>query len=71
MTTETIGELHDDLEAAALAIEDAAYDLFIVSTKKSHEIPKETLELIRNLHNHADRLRGYMDEVKSGKIVRR
>lgn len=70
MTQETIEDLRAGLEAAALAIEDAAYDLFLVSTKVSSEIPTETVDKIRRLHEHADQLKVYVEELKAGRIVR-
>lgn len=54
--------------AAAVAIEDAAYDLFLASKHISHASYPEAMEKIRGLNGHADRLKAIADEVGIGRI---
>ncbi|MNJ19068.1 hypothetical protein D3C77_133850 [compost metagenome] len=63
-------ELRRDLKDAASALEDAARDLF--REAKSYAEPEfvEAMEKIGKLHEHADALRTYAEEVKAGQIAR-
>ncbi|WLH49780.1 hypothetical protein [Pseudomonas tolaasii] len=61
-------QLQIELKAAAAAIEDAAYDLFLASKHVSHASYPGAMEKIRVLNGHADRLKAIADEVGLGHI---
>lgn len=63
-------DLRRDLKSAALALEDAAHDLFKMAKQYGDAELVATMEKIERLHVEADRLSGYADEVKAGRIVR-
>ena len=63
-------ELRRDLKAAAFSLEDAALDLFRVAKQRGDSGLLEAMETIERLHEQADRLKAYADEVKAGVITR-
>ena len=63
-------QLQRELMAAAVALEDAACDLFLASQHVSHLNYSATLQKIQGLNGHADRLKTLADEVKDGRISR-
>jgi hypothetical protein len=63
-------ELRRDLKAAAFSLEEAALDLFRVAKQRGDAELLEAMETIGKLHEQADRLTAYADEVKARRIVR-
>ena len=63
-------ELRRDLKAAAFSLEEAALDLFRVAKQRGDADLLEAMETIERLHEQADRLKAYADEVKAGVITR-
>ncbi|MBV7523423.1 hypothetical protein KW834_03255 [Pseudomonas sp. PDM29] len=63
-------ELRRDLKAAAFSLEEAALDLFRVAKQRGDAELLEAMETIEKLHEQADRLTAYAEEVKAGRIVR-
>lgn len=63
-------ELRRDLKAAAFSLEEAALDLFRVAKQCVDQGLLEAMETIERLHEQADRLKAYADEVKAGVITR-
>lgn len=63
-------ELRRDLKAAAFSLEEAALELFRLAKKRGDTELLVAMETIEKLHEQADRLTAYADEVKAGRIVR-
>ncbi|APC14580.1 hypothetical protein BLL42_02085 [Pseudomonas frederiksbergensis] len=63
-------ELRRDLKAAAFALEEAALEMFRLAKQRGDTELLEAMETIEKLHEQADRLTAYADEVKAGRIVR-
>ena len=63
-------ELRRDLKAAAFSLEEAALDLFRVAKQRGDADLLEAMETIERLHEQADRLKAYADEVKTGVITK-
>ncbi|WP_408598393.1 hypothetical protein [Pseudomonas sp. PLMAX] len=63
-------DLRRDLKSAALALEDAAQDMFRMAKQYGDTELLAAMEKIERLHVEADRLNGYADEVKDGRILR-
>ncbi|SEI17084.1 hypothetical protein [Pseudomonas asplenii] len=63
-------QLRRDLKEAAAILDDAAQDLF--REAKTYAEPEflAAMERIEKLHGCIDKLAGYADEVKAGRIVR-
>lgn len=68
--TKTNQNLLRDLKSAAVALEDAAHDMFKMAKQFGDAELLTTMQKIERLHVDADRLNGYADEVKGGRIVR-
>jgi uncharacterized protein (UPF0335 family) len=62
--------LRRDLKSAALALEDSAQDMFRMANQYGDAELLAAMQKIERLHEEADRLKGYADEVKDGKILR-
>ena len=67
--TKSNQELHRDLKAASLAIEEAAHDLFGAAKQCSEVELKTAMQKIEKLHKLADRLIAHADEVQAGRIA--
>ncbi|CAG8866461.1 hypothetical protein [Pseudomonas fluorescens] len=63
-------ELRRDLKAAAYSLEEAALEMFRLAKQRGDTELLEAMETIEKLHEQADRLTAYVDEVKVGRIVR-
>lgn len=63
-------QLRRNLKAAAFSLEEAALDLFRVAKQRGDADLLEAMETIERLHEQADRLKAYADEVKVGAITR-
>ncbi|VVO21999.1 hypothetical protein [Pseudomonas fluorescens] len=63
-------QLRRDLKAAAFALEEAALEMFRMERQRGNTELLEAMATIVKLHEQADRLRSYADEVKAGRIVR-
>jgi len=63
-------ELHRDLKAAAFALEEAALEMFRLAKQRGDTELLEAMETIEKLHERANRLTAYADEVKAGAISR-
>ncbi|MNC49840.1 hypothetical protein D3C75_990490 [compost metagenome] len=63
-------ELRRDLKAAAFSLEEAALELFRLAKQRGDAELLEAMETIEKLHEQADRLTAYADEVKAGMVVR-
>ena len=63
-------ELRRDLKAAAFSLEEAALELFRLTKQRGDAELLEAMETIEKLHEQADRLTAYAEEVKAGRIVR-
>ncbi|WP_223515753.1 hypothetical protein [Pseudomonas sp. GL-R-26] len=63
-------ELRRDLKAAAFSLEEAALEMFRLAKQRGDAELLEAMETIEKLHEQADRLTAYADEVKAGRIVR-
>lgn len=63
-------QLRRDLKEAAALLEEAAHDLFRVAKRCDEAGFLAVMEKIAELHEQADKLAGYADEVKAGRIVR-
>lgn len=63
-------ELRRDLKGAAFALEEAALEMFRLAKQRGDTELLEAMETIEKLHERADRLTAYADEVKLGRIVR-
>ncbi|KPU62174.1 hypothetical protein AN403_6225 [Pseudomonas fluorescens] len=63
-------ELRRDLKAAAFSLEEAALELFRLAKQRGDAELLEAMETIEKLHEQADRLTAYAEEVKAGRIVR-
>ena len=63
-------ELRRDLKAAAYSLEEAALEMFRLAKQRGDTELLEAMETIEKLHEQADRLTAYADEVKAGRIVR-
>lgn len=68
--TKTNQDLRRDLKSAALALEDAAHDMFKIAKQYGDSELIAAMEKIERLHFEADRLSAYADEVKAGRILR-
>ncbi|AWY39030.1 hypothetical protein DKY63_03515 [Pseudomonas putida] len=68
--TKTNQVLRRDLKSAALALEDAAQDMFRMAKQYGDAELLAVMHKIERLHEEADRLNGYADEVKDGRILR-
>ncbi|MBV7550398.1 hypothetical protein KW849_29425 [Pseudomonas sp. PDM26] len=64
-------ELRRDLKAAAFSLEEAALEMFRLAKQRGDTELLEAMEMIEKLHEQADRLTAYTDEVKAGRIVRK
>lgn len=64
-------ELRRDLKAAAYSLEEAALEMFRLAKQRGDTELLEAMETIEKLHEQADRLTAYADEVKAGRIVRK
>ncbi|PBJ02068.1 hypothetical protein [Pseudomonas sp. ACN5] len=63
-------ELRRDLKESAFSLEEAALDLFRMAKQRGDTELLEAMETIERLHEQADRLTAYAEEVKVGRIVR-
>lgn len=63
-------ELRRDLKAAAFDLEEAALEMFRLAKQRGDTELLEAMETIEKLHEQAERLTAYADEVKTGRIVR-
>lgn len=63
-------ELHRDLKTAAFALEEAALEMFRIAKQRGDAELLESMDTIEKLHEQADRLTAYAEEVKAGRIVR-
>jgi hypothetical protein len=63
-------ELRRDLKAAAFALEEAALEMFRIAKQRGDTELLEAMETIEKLHEQADRLTAFAEEVKAGRIVR-
>ena len=63
-------ELRRDLKTAAFSLEEAALEMFRLAKQRGDTELLEAMETIEKLHEQADRLTAYADEVKAGRIVR-
>jgi len=63
-------ELRRDLKAAAFSLEEAALELFRLAKQRGDAELLEAMETIEKLHEQADRLTAYAEEVKARRIVR-
>jgi hypothetical protein len=63
-------QLRRDLKEAAAQFDDAAQDIFREAKTKAEPEFLAAMEKIGKLHECLDRLAGYADEVKAGRIVR-
>jgi hypothetical protein len=63
-------ELRRDLKAAAFSLEEAALEMFRLAKQRGDTELLEAMETIEKLHEQADRLTAYAEEVKAGRIVR-
>ncbi|MGH8388625.1 MAG: hypothetical protein ACRESJ_24630 [Pseudomonas sp.] len=68
--TKTTQDLRRDLKSAALALEDAAQDMFRMAKQYGDAELLAAMQKIETLHVEADRLNGYAEEVKDGRILR-
>lgn len=68
--TKTNQDLRRDLKSAALALEDAAQDMFRMAKQYGEAELLAAMQRIEALYVEADRLTQYADEVKAGKILR-
>jgi hypothetical protein len=63
-------DLRHDLKVAAFALEEAALELFRMEKQRGDAELLAAMSTIEKLHEHADLLRAYADEVKAGVITR-
>ncbi|PXX59492.1 hypothetical protein SAMN05660489_04517 [Pseudomonas sp. LAMO17WK12:I10] len=63
-------DLRRDLKAAAFALEEAALDVFSKAQGYKEAEFLVAMEKVSKMHEQADRLKAYADEVKAGRIVR-
>jgi hypothetical protein len=63
-------DLRRDLKAAAFALEEAALEMFRVAKQRGDTELLKAMETIEKLHEQADLLRVYADEVQVGRIQR-
>jgi hypothetical protein len=63
-------ELRRDLKAAAHSLEEAALEMFRLAKQRGDTELLEAMETVEKLHEQADRLTAYAEEVKAGRIVR-
>lgn len=63
-------QLRRDLKDAAFALESAALELFHKSQDGEEAQFLEAMKRVGELHELADRLVGYGDELKAGRIIR-
>ncbi|EXF93591.1 hypothetical protein HK44_007955 [Pseudomonas fluorescens HK44] len=63
-------ELRRDLIAAAFDLEEAALEMFRVAKQRGDTELLEAMRTIEKLHEQADRLTAYADEVKAARITR-
>lgn len=63
-------ELRRDLKAAAFSLEEAALEMFRMAKQRGDSELLDAMETIEKLHEQADRLTAYADEVKAGRIMR-
>jgi len=63
-------ELRRDLKAAAFSLEEAALEMFRLAKQRGDAELLEAMQTIEKLHEQADRLTAYAEEVKAGRIVR-
>ncbi|WP_421526786.1 hypothetical protein [Pseudomonas brenneri] len=63
-------QLRRDLKAIAFNLEQSCIDLVKLTEKLSDADAIALMGLVGTLYEEADRLVGYADEVKAGKIVR-
>ncbi|MEN5314503.1 hypothetical protein [Pseudomonas koreensis] len=68
--TKTNQDLRRDLKNAALALEDAAQDMFRMAKQYGEDELLAAMQRIEALHVEPDRLTQYADEVRAGKILR-
>ncbi|WDH25067.1 hypothetical protein [Pseudomonas chlororaphis] len=63
-------DLRRDLKVAAFALEEAALDAFSKAQGYKEAEFLVAMEKVSKMHEQADRLKAYADEVKAGRIVR-
>ncbi|EKT4562769.1 hypothetical protein QEM42_003971 [Pseudomonas putida] len=63
-------QLRRDLKDAAFALESAALEIFHKAQGGEEAQFLEAMKRVGKLHELADRLVGYADEVKSGRVIR-
>ncbi|UXL40069.1 hypothetical protein N7D90_07875 [Pseudomonas fragi] len=63
-------QLRRDLKATAFALETAALEMFHKAQAGGEAEFLEAMKLVGELHELADKLAGYAEEVKAGRIVR-
>jgi len=64
-------QLRSDLKAIAFNLEQSCVDLGRLASRLSDADAIALMGLVGTLYEEADRLVGYADEVKAGRIVRR
>ncbi|MGY4663209.1 hypothetical protein ACVWZ9_004003 [Pseudomonas chlororaphis] len=63
-------DLRRDLKAAAFALEEAALDVFSKAQGYKETEFLAAMEKVSKMHEQADRLKAYADEVKDQRITR-
>ncbi|AZC88372.1 hypothetical protein C4K29_2069 [Pseudomonas chlororaphis subsp. piscium] len=63
-------KLRRDLKAAAFSLEEAALEMFRLAKQRGDVELLEAMDTIEKLHEQADRLKAYADEVKDQRITR-
>ncbi|WP_162094812.1 hypothetical protein [Pseudomonas chlororaphis] len=63
-------KLRRDLKAAAFSLEEAALEMFRLAKQRGDVELLEAMDTIEKLHEQADRLKAYAEEVKAERIVR-
>ena len=63
-------QLRRDLKDAAFALESAALEIFHKAQSGDDAGFLEAMKRVGELHELADRLKGYGEEVKTGRIIR-
>lgn len=63
-------KLRRDLKAAAFSLEEAALEMFRLAKQRGNVDLLKAMDTIEKLHEQADRLKAYADEVKDQRITR-
>lgn len=63
-------KLRRDLKAAAFSLEEAALEMFRLAKQRGDVELLEAMDTIEKLHEQADRLKAYAEEVKDQRITR-